>query len=207
MNLLGLYINGVSSFIEHDKKGKKIKYDVCTDLVTRKKFLSIWSTRSLIGGRYDIWKSDDGDILILKSEDQELEFHYNGGRYWLIKDLAHEQKIIDAFMEDHPDAVYVEFKDDCILATFDEYTVVYEIASTEEGFLFLETKRSLCEFDDELVDENTEGVILCSKTCYYQKLGKCKYFDWQVEQQCDELPACKEPFKYLETLEAEKKAS
>ncbi len=201
--VLKLQINGRDMLKEKDKWGKPIDYQICKHLKSGKSFLNIWSKGRYILGTYDIWNSKCGDILTLKfsnssQDEDELNFEFSNGRYWLINDSLKEQEIKDAFIEMNPEVQSVEMGDGYLDAIFPSYEARYKYYADNGNLQFEEVSLTLYDDFEDAGEQTEEGIIKCDNDCHYQEEGVCKYFDWQMEESSNVKPFCNEPFTYLE---------
>lgn len=196
-----LLINGEDRLIEKDKWGNPIEYRKCKSLKHNKYFLNIWSKGRYVLGTNDIFNSKDGDLLTLETEELKGEFEFRNGRYWLIKDYMLEERLRNLFTQLYPNVSNIEFQENHLVATFDSLEVTYKISDNnfiEISRKNLEIEQVVSDFDSNFELEPDDCEIKCSRKCYFQEDGLCRYFDWELQEASGKKPDCGEPFIYLE---------
>lgn len=223
MNPTKLMINGKNRFVEKDKFGKPVRYTKCKNLKDNKCFLNIWSPKQYLFGQYDIWFSKNGDELVLEFQEGNMTFVFENKRFWLTRDTVLERKAKETFKAEYPNVVNVTLKGDNLVATFEAEEINYKYTEGKDGIRFKEYLKKGLEGikQDEKVPEEAKGEeeiptpnnqesalqenpdtnsVQCSRDCYFQVGGTCKYFDWELLEATGETPDCGEPFLYFETL-------
>jgi hypothetical protein len=199
-----VFINGKDVTIKKDKFKKDIKYSQCTELETKKVFLNIQSLQYFLG-KYDLWKSKEGDILNLKDEsDNLLEiYEYSNLKYWLIKDYKNEKEILRIFNLKNPGFLKVNIVDSYIIAINDEFENKYIYSKEKNDFIFSlveknKTTNQNLDFEDfknykiDIIPEINEFEqnfknslkkidkdLPCSlkDDCPFKRNGNCTYFN------------------------------